>query len=303
MNAAVKDRKTAEDFFEVLLFRITDRGHYAINVFKVREAIPCPPITRVPDAHPWVRGMAYLRDQALSIIDLGQVIAGKPVQEEGAFVIVAEFNRTLLGFLVSSVDRILYLQWSQVEPPPKVTERETFIGSITWQDGRLIQIIDLEKLLHDVLGPPSTEVLLDNPRAVIEQSGLPAKILLVDDSTVAQHQVMKVLDRLGVSCTTAGNGHEALEMLRRWGQQGSLAERIALVVTDIEMPKMDGLALVRAIRQDPQLRDLHVLMHSSLSTIRDSGLVDQAGADDYLVKFDPQELAEKVLGWYAGHNR
>ena len=304
-SARGQGRKSAEDFFEVLLFHLEGRGTYAINVFKVREAIPCPPITRVPDAHPWVRGMAYLRNNALSIVDLGLVIANQPVKEEGAFVIVAEFNRMLLGFLVSAVDRILYLNWSQVEPPPKVTDRDTFIGSITWQDEELIQIVDLEKLIHDVVGDPDTTVQLQNqsPAEIIEQSGRPAKILLVDDSTVAQHQVMRVLEQLGISCMTASDGQEALDNLKRWADQGSLDERIAMVVTDIEMPRMDGFGLVKAIRKDPRLKHLHVLMHSSLSTVKDSGMVESAGADDYLVKFDPQDLAEKVLHWYASHGR
>ncbi len=298
-----RDRKSAENFFEVLLFRLSGKGTYAINVFKVREAIPCPPITRVPDAHPWVRGMAYLRDNALSIVDLGLVIDDQPVEEDNAFVIVAEFNRMLLGFLVSAVDRILYLNWSQVEPPPKVSDRESFIGSITWQDGELIQIVDLEKLIHDVVGEPEVAVQLQSPAEIIAASGYPAKILLVDDSTVAQHQVMRVFEQLGISCVTANDGQEALETLQRWARQGDLDERIAMVVTDIEMPRLDGFGLVKAIRQQPQLKHLHVMMHSSLSTVKDSGLVESVGADDYLVKFDPQELAEKVLGWYSEHRR
>ncbi len=301
MKGSQNQRKTAEDFFEVLLFRLGGKSTYAINVFKVREAIPCPPITRVPDAHPWVRGMAYLRDHALSIMDLGLVLENNPVREKDAFVVVAEFNRMLLGFLVSSVDRILYLNWSEVESPPRLREGDAFISAITWQNGELIQIVDLEKLVHDVVGEPEVTVETQGPEAVVAASSLPARVLLVDDSTVAQHQVMKVLEQLGIQSVTAKDGLEALDLLNKWAQQGGVDERIAMVVSDIEMPRMDGFGLVKAIRKDPALRHLHILMHSSLSTVKDSGLVESVGADEYLVKFDPQELADKVLSWYRQH--
>lgn len=291
-----ENAKSGENFLEVLLFQMAGSALYAINVFKVREAIPSPTITHVPGTHPAVVGVAYLREQAISVLDLGQVMGQAPLTDrEDTYVIVTEFNRSIQGFLVKKVDRILYLDWAQVEIPPYHNDSQGYVGSIAWQDQQLIQILDVEKLILDTLGEPDLTVD-DTVKALAD--GLDdsvMRVMLVDDSHVAQQQIMKILEKVGISCVVFDNGKSALEQLARWAEQGDLYQRIAMLITDIEMPKMDGITLVKEARKIPQLKDLHILMHSSLARIEDMTAVKKSGANDYLEKFDTQELLSKVL--------
>ncbi len=281
---------------ELLLFRLGGVQLYGINVFKVREAIPCPALTKMPNAHPVIKGMASIRGKTVSIVDLSQSIGRRGVDDtRDKFVILTEYNRTVQGFLVSAVDRIVNISWSDVLPPPAASGANNYMTAITKVDGQLIQIIDVEQVLAEVMGI-NTEVSSDIAEKGDESGDEQRKhILVADDSSVARNQIKRTLDQIGVASTIAKNGREALQILQSWAQQGiNVSQHVSLLISDIEMPEMDGYTLTSEIRRDPALKDLQVLLHTSMSGTFNEALVKKVGADHFLPKFSADELASAV---------
>jgi two-component system chemotaxis response regulator CheV len=280
---------------ELLLFRLGGVQLYGINVFKVREAIPCPALTNMPNAHRVIKGVASIRGKTVSIVDLAESIGRRSVGDtQDKFVILTEYNRTVQGFLVSAVDRIVNISWSDVLPPPAASGANTYMTAITKVDDQLIQIIDVEQVLAEVMGM-NTDVSSD----IADEAAPPGEprkhILVADDSSVARNQIKRTLDQIGVDSTIAKNGREALEILQGWAQQGiNISEHVSLLISDIEMPEMDGYTLTSEIRKDPALKDLQILLHTSMSGTFNEALVQKVGADHFLPKFSADELATAV---------
>lgn len=290
------DRRTqlaGQNRLELLMFRLGGRQWYGINVFKVQEVIHCPALTKLPKADPKVRGIANMRGKTLPVVDLSMAIGGPPL-ESGGFVVIAEYNRSLQGFLVNSVDKIVNKQWEEVLPPPKGAGKESYLTAVTDVDGEMVEIIDVEKVLAELsrFETESTEGLASTPAV---DSGVPLHVLAVDDSMVARRQVLNALKRVGVECTTANNGREALDILHEWADADVVHEKIALVISDVEMPEMDGYTLTTEIREDPRLADLYVMLHTSLSGVFNQALVEKVGANRFLAKFDAIEFANVVM--------
>ncbi len=279
---------------ELLLFRIGSRQLYGINVFKVREVLECPPLHSIPYSHHDVRGLAHIRGRTLPVIDMGRVV-GQPLPEDvrGLYVIITEFNRSTQGFLVTNVDRIVNMNWVDVQPPPAAGVA-SYITAITQVDDSLIEIIDVEKVLSEI-SPANLTVsgeLADRSAGGSER--LP--VLVVDDSGVARNMIARTLEQVGIRCILAASGREGLHLLQQWAGEGTpIGERLALVVTDIEMPEMDGYTLTREIKKDERLKALHVILHSSLSGTFNDSMAERVGADQFLPKFRPDELARAVL--------
>lgn len=281
---------------ELLLFRLGGMQLYGINVFKVREAIPCPALTKMPNAHPVIKGMASIRGKTVSIVDLSQSIGRRGVDDtKDKFVILTEYNRTVQGFLVSAVDRIVNISWSEVLPPPAASGANNYMTAITKVDGQLVQIIDVEQVLAEIMGN-NAEVSADISDEATDNSDAERKhILVADDSSVARNQIKRTLDQIGVESTIAKNGREALQVLQNWAQQGlDVSQHVSLLISDIEMPEMDGYTLTSEIRKDPNLKDLKVLLHTSMSGTFNEALVQKVGADHFLPKFSADELASAV---------
>ncbi len=278
---------------ELLLFRLHDNQRFGINVFKVKEVITCPPLTQIPEAHPVMCGVAHLRGQTISILDLAMGIGADPLPRDGSgYVIVSEYNRSVQGFLVGSVDRIVNMSWDQIQPPPKGAGKETYLTAVTEFEGELIEVIDVEKIMKEIIGG-SEEVSEGIIDATMENSD--QHILVVDDSMVARNQVKRVLDQLGVTCTLARDGEEAYRILANWIEEGKdLDQFLTMIISDIEMPKMDGYTLTTKIRQHPEMKDLYILLHTSLSGVFNQAMVEKVGANRFLSKFEPDELARAV---------
>jgi len=281
---------------ELLMFRLEDGELYGINVFKVREVIRCPQLTTVHSAHAVVRGVANVRNRTLSILDLGLAIKGPPIQQDDeSYVIITEFNRSIQGFLVQTVERIVNLKWEDIRLPPEGTDENSYINAVTNVDGELIQLIDVEHVLTEVIGEPEM-VSSSITEGLNLEEGLLRHVLVVDDSRVARSQISKALAQIGVECTLHNDGRSALEQLKSWAQQDTpVSERIAMVISDIEMPEMDGYTLTSEIRRDPRLKDLYVLLHSSLSGIFNETMVKKVGADRFIPKFSADELVKELL--------
>ncbi len=285
---------------ELLMFRLVGRQRYGINVFKVQEVITCPPLTEVPGSNPVVKGIANMRGKTITVMDLSMAIGGPSLGEaENRSLIVTEYNRKVQGFLVGSVDRIVNINWEDILPPPKGLSGGSYMTAVTQIEDELVEIIDVEKVMKEVMGGSEeiSEGVIDE--AVKEQV---QHVLVVDDSTVARKQIKRVLDQLAVETTLCNNGKEAYEQLQEWVDEGkNLKEWLALVISDVEMPVMDGYALTTAIRKNPDLNDLHVILHTSLSGVFNQAMIEKVGADAFIAKFEPDELTKVVQNQLLEH--
>ena len=288
---------------ELLLFRLDSSQRYGINVFKVQEVIQCPPLTAVAHSHPVVRGIANMRGNTISVMDLSMAIGGSPVEDlTKSYVIIAEYNRTTQGFLVSMMDRIVNMNWEQILPPPAGSGDSHYLTAVTQLDNEIVEIIDVEKVMAEVMPQEQevSEVMLEQAKVQEEEakaieSEYKPHILVADDSSVARNQISRTLDQVGLECTVAKNGAEALALLREMAEKGPIEDQITMVISDIEMPEMDGYTLTTEIRRDPELKGLYILLHTSLSGVFNNAMVDKVGADHFIPKFKPDELAKAVL--------
>ncbi|WP_086480747.1 chemotaxis protein CheV [Oceanospirillum sanctuarii] len=281
---------------ELLLFHLRGRQSYGINVFKVKEILPCPHLTNLPHHEPIVRGVASIRGETISVIDLGMAIGLPPVKDlKDGVVIVTEYNRVTQGFLVTKVDKIVNLNWKDVHPPPKATGKDNYLTAVTELNGSMIEIIDVEKVISKVhpVNERVSKGVVDETLKLISSK---YHVVVVDDSGVARNQVIRCLDEVGVQTTGLSNGLEALKYLRSIVDSGKeVDDEVLMIISDIEMPEMDGYTLTTEIRSDPDLSRMQILLHTSLSGIFNEAMVKKVGADDFLAKYDADELARKVV--------
>lgn len=289
-----RTRLAGHNRLELLLFRIGGAQLFGINVFKVQEVIQCPPLTRLPNSHHVVRGVAHMRGKTVSVIDLAMAVGRAPIEDmNNCYVIVTEYNRRIQGFLVAAVDRIVNMNWEEILPPPKGSSARSYLTAVTRVDNRLVEIIDVEKVMSEVIGEQSD--ISEDVRADLDSSGeYIRRILVVDDSSVARNQVKRTLEQMGFEATLARNGREALDKLKQWADDGTLQENLSMVISDVEMPEMDGYTLTTEVRKDPRLQKLYILLHTSLSGVFNNAMVQKVGANKFIAKFDPDELARGV---------
>ncbi|WP_295720392.1 chemotaxis protein [uncultured Halovibrio sp.] len=295
-NVDQRTRLVGRNRLELLLFRLHGRQLFAINVFKVREVIRMPKLTAIPQRHPVVEGVTHLRGTTVPVINLGAAIGMKPQEvSDDASLIITEYNRRTQAFLIGGVERILNMNWEEIESPPKTTGRGHYLTAITRHEEKLVEIIDVEKVLSEIV-PYTTslsEGLVDDEVIATAQG---KRILVVDDSPVALNQARDTIEQLDIEVVTAGNGAEGLARLQAMAQNGEI-DQLLMVITDAEMPEMDGYRLTTEIREDSRLKHLHVALHTSLSGDFNQAMVDRVGCDDFLSKFRPDELAELVQNY------
>jgi two-component system chemotaxis response regulator CheV len=280
---------------ELLLFRLSGPQLYGINVFKVKEVLQCPKLTILPRLNPVVRGVAHIRGGTLPIIDLNKATGGPGLDDlSTTFVIITEYNYRVQGFLVRSVERIVNMNWSDIHPPPRGTGRDHYLTAVTHVDDKMVEIIDVEKILAEVV--PTVETITAGViDEVTHTEALARKVLIVDDSSVARKQVVRCLQEVGVEVVALNDGRQALNWLRDLVESGADVSDLLMMVSDIEMPEMDGYTLTAEIRNDPRMTGLHILLHTSLSGVFNQAMVKKVGADDFLAKFKPDELAQRVI--------
>lgn len=285
---------------ELLLFKLNGRQRFGINVFKVREVLQCPPLTSIPKLNELVRGVAHIRGQTISVIDLSMATGGKRIEDVStAFIIIAEYNRSVQGFLVGSVERIINTNWDAIMPPPQGTGRASYLTAVTEVENELIEILDVEKILNEI-SPLNTEVSEDFVSEIDNAPDEEKIIFIADDSSVARNQVKKALTALGLKIEAAKNGLEALERLKELAEPtGDVTDVVGVLVSDIEMPEMDGYTLTAEIKNTPELEKLRVVLHTSLSGVFNQAMVKKVGADDFIAKFHPDELASAVQKWFG----
>ena len=281
---------------ELLLFRLDGPQLYGINVFKVREVLQCPKLTLMPKSNPVVCGVANIRGATIPILDLAMATgAGALKDQSNPFVIITEYNTKTQGFLVRSVERSVNMNWEEIHPPPKGTGRDHYLTAVTRLDNQLVEIIDVEKILAEV--SPSSESISHGVVDIETQNkAVSLRVLTVDDSSVARKQVARCLQTVGVEVVSLNDGRQALEYLRKLVDEGKdPSQEFLMMISDIEMPEMDGYTLTAEIRSDPRMKDLHIILHTSLSGVFNQAMVKKVGANDFLAKFRPDDLASRVV--------
>ncbi len=291
-----RTRLAGHNRLALLLFRLGGRQLFGVNVFKVQEVLRRPELFQVPGLPLQFSGVADVRGRSVPVLDLGLAI-GHPEREPNAdtapgYLVVTEFNRSVQGFLVSGVERIVNIAVEDIHPPPELGAESSYLTAVTRFQGELIQVIDVESVLADI-AQTRVEANLDPSLAL---TGPQLQVLVVDDSRVARQQIRSVLDQLGVAATLLSDGRQALDHLLQIHAAGeNPAERYAMVISDIEMPAMDGYTLTTEIRRHAGLSGLYVLLHTSLSGVFNNAMVERVGANAFVAKYSPNELAEYVL--------
>ncbi|MCU0842412.1 MAG: chemotaxis protein [Thiobacillaceae bacterium] len=286
---------------EILLFTLgTDQESgrkeiFGINVFKVREVMRIPKITRAPDMPSAVEGMVSLRGALVPVVDLAKYI-GIQTDAPPAIMIVTEYNRQTQGFLVGEVDTILRIDWSQMKVPPSMLTAKMggLVTAVTeLQDKQLVMMLDVEKILSDTTNYDDSHLFAN--LEPLEKQG--RTVFYADDSSVARNQIARTLEVLQVNGISAINGRQGWEELQKIAAQADLANRpvsdyVQVILTDVEMPEMDGYVLTKNVKSDPRFKGIPVLMHSSLSSDANRQLGISVGVDEYVPKFEPHRLAE-----------
>jgi two-component system chemotaxis response regulator CheV len=296
-----RTRLAGANTMELLLFHLGNGELYGINVFKVREVMKMPPLTRMPEVSPCIEGVSNIRGQTVPVIGLRRALGLSELpQTEAGKVIIAEYNRSLQGLHVAGVDRIIRLSWDQVKPPPPLL-RKNAGGAVTavsiLEDGRMVLILDVEKILADLCPQPDEEAFA----GIHAETSLKAKrVLFADDSVVARKQITRTLERLGLSYIQTTTGKEAWEQLEALATQAkaegrAVRDELQMILTDIEMPEMDGFTLAKQISSDHRFGGIPIIMHSSLTGTCNAEKGKAVGATDYITKFDPKMLAETIL--------
>lgn len=288
---------------EILLFslgldsRTGRRETFGINVFKVREVMRTPPITSAPEMPAAVEGMVSLRGALVPVVDLARY-AGVQTDTPREIMIVTEYAGHTQGFLVDGVDTILRLDWSQMRVPPDMLMAEMggLVTAVTeLADGRLVMMMDVEKVLSETTNYDDDLVY----RSIKPLERPELTVFFADDSVVARKQIERTLQAMGVKFVASINGREAwdeLEKMANYAQSigRKASEMISLVLTDVEMPEMDGYILTKKIKSDPRFVGIPVIMHSSLSGMSNQQLGQSVGVDEYVAKFEPQRLSETL---------
>ncbi len=301
-----RTRLAGANQMELLLFHVGTGEVFGINVFKVREVMKEPSLTRVPEADERISGLANIRGTMVPVIALRRALAlGGGCSREGdgadaGHLIITEYNGTLQAFQVCGVAHIIRTSWSDIKTPPALV-RENNKGVVTavtlLEDGRMVLILDVEKILSDICPRSDEEVY----SAVQTQVALKAKcVLFADDSSVARTQIRKTLERIGIGFIQTTTGKEAWDALLAIADEADksgipVAARVQLVLSDIEMPDMDGFTLTRHIRSDPRFIHMPVILHSSLTGSCNMEKGRAVGATDYVTKFDPNALGSKLM--------
>ncbi|HJW02141.1 MAG TPA: chemotaxis protein [Azospira sp.] len=291
-----RTRLAGSNMMEILLFSLGTRETFGINVFKVREVGRTPHITKTPNMPRGVEGLISLRGNVIPVLSLSSFLdLDNPPAGLGKSMMVAEYSKRTLGFLVHEVDRIIRVDWERVKAPETVlaANQGLITAVIELEGGHLVSILDVEQILANAFGEA---VIIDIQPARVEED---VSIFFVDDSIVARKKISEVLDRLGVKHKHATNGMEAwtrLQAIAAHAQQigRSLRDEIRLILVDAEMPEMDGYVLTKNIKGDARFDGIPVVMHSSLSSEANRAMGKAVGVDSYVAKFDAEVLADTL---------
>ncbi|EOU3285156.1 chemotaxis protein [Vibrio harveyi] len=278
----------------MLVFKLTLQQNFAIGTLKVREIVPYMPTTKIPYSHHHVIGTVTIRDLTVPVIDMAAAIGFRPIQEEeykNCYLIVTDCLRTVVAFMVRSIEKIIECDWKAIETPPESAGHNIFVTGITRYEENIVQMLDVELLLSKIY--PQYENTKIPMLTDIERERLKAlSILLVDDSSIARKQLSDALDRINIPYQICKNGSDALDLMKREAEEN---RPIDLLVSDIEMPGLDGYELAFEVQNDSALNNSYRILHTSLSSEICVDRAHQVGAHEALEKFNAGELIEAML--------
>ena len=276
------------------MFRLSHTQLFALGTLKIRELVPFSKLSAIPQSHPAILGAATVRGHTIPIIDMAAAVGYAPITEQefaNAYIIITDCQRMVMGFLVRSIDKIIECNWRDIESPPDNLGKNAFLTGVTRVDDKLVQLLDVELLLSKIFptSPESTRAILtDVQREILK----PLNILLVDDSMVARKQLSDALDSINIPYLVTSDGREALSIMEEAAKEG---RPVDLLVSDIEMPGLDGYELAFEVKNTPALADAYIILHTSLSSEISVSQAHQVGANEALTKFDAHELIEAML--------
>ena len=279
---------------EILLFSLGSDEKFGINVFKVKEVSQAGKITRTPNMPHGVDGIVSLRGHVMPVLNLAEFMGMSP-SEPHRTMMVAEYNTHILGFLVEGVDRIIRVDWDKVRAAEgMLSDKGALITAITeLPDGTLVSLLDVEQILSNAFG----EAIVGNVEPI--ESGHDLCVFFADDSMVARRKIAEVLDKMGVKHIQSNSGREAWDRLKTLADTAHssgvpLHDQIQVILTDAEMPEMDGYVLTQHIKADHRFDGIPVVMHSSLSSDANRAMGRRVGVDYYVSKFDSIVLSSTL---------
>lgn len=291
---------------EIVEFRIDEVDHagnvipcyYGVNVAKVREIIRLPQMSRVVNARPGVEGMIKLRDKVISIINLAKVLGKETGELIADRVVVLEFNNLMVGVLVHSVSRIYRISWQNVEPPSRSVHSDQVTGLVKMDD-RIILVLDFEKIVGELCAESALRPLDDIELLERADNAHRAQktVLVADDSSFIRHTLCSTLRGAGYTVQEAENGAIAWDMIQNMAarsvEQGvDIRSILSLLITDVEMPQMDGLHLTSLVRKNNVLNELPIVIFSSLASEDNKRKWIGLGANHILTKPDLPNLVK-----------
>ncbi|MCE9679447.1 chemotaxis protein [Shewanella sp. AS1] len=295
-------KSKASQFQGLLLFRLSLTQQFALGTLKIREIVPYTSLSAIPKSHPHVIGAATVRGHTIPIIDMAAAVGYKPIsaeEREKAYIIITDCQRMELGFMVRAIDKIVQCDWRDIEPPQDSMGKNAFLTGVTRVDDKLVQLLDIELLLAKVF-PAAPEFTHVSLTYVQREKLKPLNILLVDDSKVARKQLSDALDSINIPYLVTGDGREALAIMQHAQQEG---RPVDLLVSDIEMPGLDGYELAFEVKNAPSLAKAYIILHTSLSSEISVSQAHQVGANEALTKFDARELINAMLRGAEHHNK
>lgn len=279
---------------KLLLFSLLGRQLFAIGTLKIREIIPVGKISRILREHPAVLGVTQVRERSVPVIDMAAAVGATPLTEaetQAGSIIITDCQRRDVGFLVRGIERIIDINWRAVKAPPEMLSQRAFVTGLFMLDNQAIQLLDLE-LVFAMLYPDSQVQRYPSLTSVEREQLKQLNILLVDDSQVARKQLSDTLDYLNIPYQVTLSGDAALALMLA---QAADNNPIDLLVSDVEMPGLDGYELTFAVRDSPVLKHAYVILHTSINSQMSVSYANQVGANEALTKFDATELVQAML--------
>jgi len=282
----------ADHYQGLLLFRLDENQTFAIGTLKVREVVPFQALTSLPHAHPAALGAATIRGSTIPIIDMSAAVGYPALRQQelaSCFIIITDCQRMEVGFVVRGIDKIIQCNWQDITTPSVSLGANAFITGVTQVEGKLLQLLDVELLLAKIFPMKANyPMLTDIQRETLK----PMRILLVDDSKVARKQLSDALEKINIPFEVTDDGNKALQIMLDSSQQG---KPVNILVSDIEMPGLDGYELAFEVRNRTQIASAFIILHTSISSSISVSQAHQVGADQALTKFDANELILTML--------
>lgn len=278
---------------EVLEF-IVNNKNYAINVIKVKEVVDIDNLTKLPNCHPSIEGVILCRNEIITLIDLGYILDGTRKQSSKFKTIICEFNKIKVAFKIDDVVAIHRIKWQQIQKPDEISTNNLVIGNIILNN-KIILLLDFEKIVTDI--NPSTGISEDRIVNVAYKNRDNIKIVLADDSALIRRLLKDTLTKAGFkNLIFFDDGKQTLEYLKTLSHEKgeNFIDDVQILITDIEMPQMDGHTLIRQVKEDPILRQLPCIIFSSLITdnLKHKGI--SVGANGQLSKPEIGQLVDMI---------